>query len=75
MNPIMYFLVFHGCDSIGLGRKLLFATMYLFPRTQFHENFLARTVLNAGNFLRMAKRVIICDFCFHNALDQPLVKR
>ena len=55
----MYFLVFHGSDSFGLGRKLLFAPMYLIPRTQFHENVLARTVLNAGNFLRMAKRVII----------------
>ena len=26
--------------------------------TQFHENVLARTVLNAGNFLWTAKRVV-----------------
>ena len=42
---------------------------------QFHENDFARTVLNADNFLWMAKRVTDVTSVSSYTLDQPLVKR
>ena len=33
------------------------------------------TVLNAGNFVWMAKWVTFCDICFHYTLDHLLVNR
>ena len=50
------------------------AEVRILLRIQFHESVLARTVLNAGNFLWRAKKGNICDVSFHYTLDQPLVK-
>ena len=42
---------------------------------QFHKRVIAMTVLNAGNFVWMAKWVTFCDICFHYTLDHLLVNR
>ena len=38
-------------------------------RARFHKRVIAMTVLNAGNFVWMAKWVTFCDICFHYTLD------
>ena len=44
-------------------------------RARFHKRVIAMTVLNAGNFVWMAKWVTFCDICFHYTLDHLLVNR
>ena len=64
-----------GVQYAGMNISGTISVKGIESRTQFHENVLARTVLNDEQFSMDDQKGHISDLCFHYTLDQPLVKR